>query len=521
MTMSRACRGSLCAALLLWMPAAVSARSQSAGVVPDTVRLVAPAEGDTVVPDVQLSWMPVAGALRYDLSLSLTADFQSRLDTSGITATSITMRNLPTMRSIYWRVRAVDASGAGPWCIPWSFRLGNAAISDSVKPLPELGAGLYRGYPGGLYPNGLNVPPAAHLAAALEQARAIVPLDTNGRPDSERGAIVLLSVGMSNTTQEFSMFKTWADTLKVKSPRVVVVDGAQGGQTASVIANPTAAFWNVIETRLRAAGVTARQVQVIWMKEANAGPTTGFPRYAQDLERDLATIVRALPGRYPNLGLAYLSSRIYGGWATTDLNPEMYAYESGFSVKWLIERQIAGDTSLAFSGPARRAPLLLWGPYLWANGLRPRADGLVWQQSDFTGDGTHPSNTGRAKVARMLLDFMIGDTTAKLWFLRPAPSGVEPDARRDEAAFHSMSCRPNPANDRAAMAFTLSGPAHVRLELSDALGRARLVTPNEPRAAGRHEVGLDLRAAGLEAGTYFVRLVVDGHAGGPVALVVR
>ena len=44
--------------------------------------------------------------------------------------------------------------------------------------------------------------------------------------------------------------------------------------------------------------------------------------------------------------LAYLSSRTYGGYATTPLNPEPYAYESAFAVKWLIKQQIKGDSAL-------------------------------------------------------------------------------------------------------------------------------------------------------------------------------
>ena len=52
--------------------------------------------------------------------------------------------------------------------------------------------------------------------------------------------------------------------------------------------------------------------------------------------------------------LAYLSSRTYGGWAKPRPdgrepgNSEPYSYESGFAVKWLIERQFAGDPALNF-----------------------------------------------------------------------------------------------------------------------------------------------------------------------------
>ena len=63
------------------------------------------------------------------------------------------------------------------------------------------------------------------------------------------------------------------------------------------------------------------------------------------LQNQFELIATLAKSRYPNLRLAYLSSRIYAGYAQTALNPEPYAYESGFSVKWLIERQLLDHLS--------------------------------------------------------------------------------------------------------------------------------------------------------------------------------
>ena len=130
----------------------------------------------------------------------------------------------------------------------------------------------------------------------------------------------------------------------------------------------------------------------------------------------MMAVVQIARAKYPNLRLAYLSSRIYAGYAKGQLNPEPYAYEGAFSMRWLIQDQIKGDKELAFEGDAK-APLLLWGPYLWGDGVNARkSDGLVWNESDFGKDGTHPSDSGRDKVAQMLQKFFKADPCVGKWF---------------------------------------------------------------------------------------------------------
>ena len=63
-------------------------------------------------------------------------------------------------------------------------------------------------------------------------------------------------------------------------------------------------------------------------------------------------------------------------------------------------------------------PVLLWGPYLWADGVTPRKlDGLTWERSDLSQDGVHPSPKGGEKVANLLLTFFKTDADAKRWFV--------------------------------------------------------------------------------------------------------
>ena len=293
--------------------------------------------------------------------------------------------------------------------------------STGLVPLPDLGKGMYKGEEGGLYPGGVNTPPPAHLKAGMKAAKSVVPLDAEGRPAAD-GKIVLLSCGMSNTTMEFQVFQKQAQAAGGLNPHLVIVDGAQGGKTAHVTANPTAEYWKIDMDRLAAAGVTPKQVQVVWIKQANAHPTEGFPDAAKQLAADMAGTLHNIQDKFPNVKIAYLSSRIYGGYATSALNPEPYAYEGAFAMKWVIADQMAGKPELNYDAAkgAVRSPWVAWGPYLWTDGMKGRkTDGMTWLKDDVVeSDRTHPSDSGRAKVAKMLLDFLETDATAKVWFVK-------------------------------------------------------------------------------------------------------
>jgi hypothetical protein len=224
---------------------------------------------------------------------------------------------------------------------------------------------------------------------------------------------------MSNATQEFSKFKELADADKAKSEFVTIVDCAQGGQAMAEWVDPNARPWSVAEQRLTAAGISDKQVQVAWIKLANKGPRGTLAEHGRKLEQDTLAVIHNAKSKFPNLRVVYLSSRIYGGYSNGSLNPEPYAYEGAFAARWLIQRQIKGDKELAYNGEKPLAPVLLWGPYLWADGVTPRqSDGLVYERADLGPDGVHPSPAGRAKVAKQLLDFCKTDALAKSWFVR-------------------------------------------------------------------------------------------------------
>lgn len=410
---------------------------------------------------------------------------------------------------------AMLASSSPPELVPPRAEAATASncggISTGRIPLNDLGAGLYLGFPGGLYPGGSNLRPAAHAAAGVAIAQAISPLDTLG-VTSASGRVVLISIGMSNTTQEFQTFVPKANADPAKNGRVLIVDCAMGGQAANLIRDPNAAYWDSVATRLRRAGSSPAQVQVAWLKEANANPAGGFPASAETLRSNLATIVQILKLKLPNLRLTYLTSRIYAGYASSTLNPEPYAYESGFAVKWLIESQIDGADSLNFD-PARgtvRAPWLSWGPYLWADGLNPRSDGLIWQCSDFQSDGTHPATGARNTVADSLLAFFKRDETTVPWFVASTTGVSSPDGA-DPASAAGAILRVYPVPSSARVTVLVRAPAGERasVRLYDAGGRwvrtGRLV----PQTSGTLAAALDV--AGLPSGIYYAS--IRGDAG--------
>ena len=282
-------------------------------------------------------------------------------------------------------------------------------MSIDLTPLTDLGSAQYLGFAGGLYPNGKNSLPSAYEEAGVALGATVQPLDRDGRP-SASGKIAMISIGMSNTSQQFSEFIRLAEADARKNPSLVMIDAARDGAAATDIALPFGDYWQHVNSQLQRSEISTTQVQVAWLKTALARDPHGFPENARLLQRALRSIVEILSTKFPQLKLVYVSSRTYGGYSQSDLSPEPIAYESAFGVKWFIEERINNPS------PDRSIPWVSWGPYLWVDGLTPRSDGLIWERSDFEPDGVHTSAQGALKIAMMLLEFFQKDTAANLWF---------------------------------------------------------------------------------------------------------
>jgi len=261
-----------------------------------------------------------------------------------------------------------------------------------------MGRQRYRSFPGGLYPGGANRPPRRYLRRGVTAARQVRPI---------RGKVGFVGIGTANAMAEFQAFSRLATQDPEVSRGVTFVEGPGGGWDAARVARPKSRYWTALDARLRTARIKKGQVQVVWLKEMISGEDREFPQDARALQAHLRSIVRIITTRFPKLRLVYISSRTYGGYAVTHLNPEPFAYESGFAVKWLVQSGVERRLGRVWVG---------WGPYLWTDGMDGRRDGLTWTCDDVLEDGTHPSPEGSRKVARLLMDFFTADPTAQGWF---------------------------------------------------------------------------------------------------------
>ncbi|MGA9531849.1 MAG: hypothetical protein WBR18_03955 [Anaerolineales bacterium] len=337
-------------------------------------------------------------------------------------------------------------------------------------PLTDMGSqsytrmdGMTTGFVGGLYPDGSNMRPPAHDLVGQQLAATIQPLNEAGEPDPN-GRIVLTSIGMSNTGQEFGQFQRLARDTPGINPHLFFINGGVGGRTAENWVDPESDAWEELQRRLDHYSVSDEQVQVAWIK-LTLVKGGDFPEKAFSLRDHLEIIVGLLKDRFPNLKIAYLSSRTRSYTYWRGLSPEPVAFETGFAVRWLIQEQLEGLPSLNYDPNKGRveAPYLAWGPYLWADGENPRQDGFVWLQEDLAGDCTHPSSSGTQKIASLLMDFLMNDSTAFPWFRESSvpDRAIEPTAPSELASAASPTPSPYPPESSSSSSTPSAVPSSL------------------------------------------------------------
>jgi Putative Ig domain/Abnormal spindle-like microcephaly-assoc'd, ASPM-SPD-2-Hydin len=290
-----------------------------------------------------------------------------------------------------------------------------AGTNNPLIALTDLGTGTYLGYEGGLYPNGENTPPTPQLDQALADAQTIA---------NTPGPYAMISVGVSITRTTWDEYGPMEQIDPQLNPNLVLVNAAIDGTDSPDWTSATSGTWLTITNYfLPYQNLTANQVVAAWLMMPHSDPNGTYPNNMQDQENDLISILQDMHTYFPNLQIVYLSSLHYGGYEPTASYPEPDTYEFGLAVQNVIADQINGDPALN-NNPANgtvMAPLLLWGPYTWANGLLGREDGLTWDCQDFSTDGLHNSALGRNKEAGLLTTFFKSDPTAAPWYLVQPP----------------------------------------------------------------------------------------------------
>lgn len=372
-------------------------------------------------------WSVSNGSLPLGLTLSSTGVISGTLDPSvaiGNYSFTIQVSDFTTGATAKSLMTIGVLANLADNCNDISFNVPNT--STPMVALNDLGTGTYQGYQGGLYPNGSNTRPAGHEADGIAFAQGIQPLDANGNP-SPTGKYVLMAIGESTAQNEFNRFLPIANADPTRNSHLVIVNGAQGGATPNNFTATDSVYWStVLNNYLPQNGVTANQVVAIWMEDTDGIATGTFPSDITTMQSEYETMMQTMHTLFPNLKLVYFSSRVYGGYSNGvghPDNPEPYAYEVGYAVKWAIQDQLNGNANLNYdsSKGAVVAPWMSWGTYYWSNGMLGRNDGLVWDCADFSADGTHPSSQyGQLKVATALLNFLKTDDTTIPWYLAPS-----------------------------------------------------------------------------------------------------
>jgi hypothetical protein len=287
-------------------------------------------------------------------------------------------------------------------------------------PLNDLGKQTYLGEQGGLYPGGENLPPDAHEQLGIALAALVVPRDARGAAKSS-GVIGFAAVGFSLARIDWNAFEALVPQKTRIAGAVRLANLAANHQDIEELADPGSNYWTkYVPYLLQSAGLTAAQIEVIWMLEGDRTLGTDFPRDARRAEDFLRRDVAVVHSFFPNARLLYVSSSAYCGFAADPADDEPVVYDNAFAFKWLIGRQIAGDPALNCdpnAGPVR-APWLSWGPFLWSDGALPRGDGWNWRRRDVLEDGVHPSRHGARRVAQRLWHWFVSDPTATPWFCK-------------------------------------------------------------------------------------------------------
>lgn len=284
-----------------------------------------------------------------------------------------------------------------------------------MEPIDVLQSGVFTDpqgitHTGGLYPGGVNTPPAS-LQTRLQKA-----------VNKITGPVGIIGLGASNALYEGMEFEDLtAGLLNAK-----FVNGALGSKNLEKMQEGN--YWSYVHNQIALSGISDNDVQIAILESntfSNLISTGSFEDYKNYVVSQLTAVCQRALVEFPNLKIIYFGGTCTSLYALAGYEKflEPWAYYLSWAIKALIEKQINGDPSLSISGPTKICPLLAWMTPQWSDGATPNAFGFSWDGEDvfpaYPGaiqNGVHPSTAGAQLVANTWLNFFQTDIFTSQFF---------------------------------------------------------------------------------------------------------
>jgi hypothetical protein len=541
---------------------------------PAAVQLVTPAASATgVLLQSSLTWTATSTAVSYQVQVSLGSAFlNSVADVSGITATSFALPSLTSGTVYYWRVRATNAGGTGPWSGVRSFTTATTT-------------------------GGTVAPAAVQLASPPDGATATLlqPTLTWTATSTAVSYQVQVSVGsaFSNTTVDVSGISgtSYAPTSLANSTvyfwRVRATNaggtgpwsnarsftttpaiGGGGGVTSQILRNNdfesgtqewsfyTGGVGSFVTTTPAFSGSAAARVSITTTAdniqlyqqgvslEANTIYRLTFAGYSSS-GRDVAVSLLQQTSPFTNYGLQTRIVPLSTGWRTYSIYMKTKSFSGTITDArlqfWFTGLAQAGDQYWldalqllkSSAPPLPTAPAFL----LPAAGATDQSSSLMinWTGSEGA-DGYHVQLAKDPSFSSLVSDSVVIDTVLQVGQLEKntryyrrvsatnisgtgpytspsfftTGSGQPEPAKREGLPMEIQLDQnfPNPFNPATVIRYRLPAQTHVSLIVYNTLGAQVAVLVDSEQPEGEHSVPFD--GAGMPTGAYFCRLHANG-----------
>ncbi len=380
--------------------------------------------------------------------------------------------------------------------------------STGLVPITDLVGKQYRGFTGGKYSGG-NSRSDIQLSRAINQAQKIKALDTSGAENNKTGKIIFAAIGASNPATEFNSFMTYCDTFQQVNRKLKLFNTCIGGTGIQKMNESTDNYWVQASKKLQDSGFSVKQVQVVWLEQENTqNADTSFPGAPLGLLADYQKLLSVILQKFPNVKIVYLNQRAYAGYV--DVSPGVIGkglhfprdYYNGWTIKWLIEKQLNNEVGFRFSG-SPEIPFIDWASSFWADGKNLRSDGLFYDcTTDFGGDGLHLSALGERKAGAHLFNYYKSDTISKYWFYDSKVSNLNINTDFNS---NDILVYPNPAKNN----ILVDMPFQSQLVLYNSFGQQLLIEKEYARSwnlnLSKYSSGIYFLHIQAENGQFFVK----------------